>query len=169
MLGLEHPSTKRCGGEIGSEGGKWWCSYGHSRRGLEHVADPSLGYARHIGVREHVQAVMEEQGRQRDRGVRDERMMGIVSRRKSKEARERGEREGRRDQEIAKIVRAEWATGRKGGEGPGGKEGGYEGEEEDEGEEGRREEGGGVGILVGMGRKDSVQNLRDLRGKREGH
>ena len=44
--------------------GKWWCSYGHSRRGLEHVSNPESGYARHEAVRGHIEGVIREQERQ---------------------------------------------------------------------------------------------------------
>lgn len=44
---------------------KWWCNFGHSRRGLEHVASNAEGRQRHLNARSAVRSVMEEQQRQR--------------------------------------------------------------------------------------------------------
>jgi hypothetical protein len=44
---------------------KWWCRFGHSRRGLEHVASIMEGKQRHGSVRAAIRAVIQEQRRQR--------------------------------------------------------------------------------------------------------
>jgi hypothetical protein len=44
---------------------KWWHKFGHSRRGLEHVASIMEGRQRHGNVRLAIKAVIEEQERQR--------------------------------------------------------------------------------------------------------
>ena len=44
---------------------KWWCNFGHSRRGLEHIASNAEGRQRHLNARSAVRSVMEEQQRQR--------------------------------------------------------------------------------------------------------
>lgn len=51
-------------GEGGGEN-KWWCKFGHSRRGLEHVVSSSEGKARQSSVQLATQMVLDEQRRQR--------------------------------------------------------------------------------------------------------
>lgn len=48
-----------------SFGSKWWCKFGHSRRGLEHIASMDEGRQRQANVKQAVRAVLEEQRRQR--------------------------------------------------------------------------------------------------------
>jgi hypothetical protein len=48
-----------------SFGYKWWCRFGHSRRGLEHIASMDEGRQRQAKVKEAVRAVLDEQRRQR--------------------------------------------------------------------------------------------------------
>lgn len=50
---------------------KWWCKFGHSRRGLEHVASSSEGKARQSSVLLATRMVMEEQKRQRASRMKD--------------------------------------------------------------------------------------------------
>jgi len=44
---------------------KWWCKFGHSRRGLEHIASNAEGRQRYMNGRSAIQSVMQEQQRQR--------------------------------------------------------------------------------------------------------
>eukprot|EP00557_Chaetoceros_sp_GSL56_P011582 CAMPEP_0176486460 /NCGR_PEP_ID=MMETSP0200_2-20121128/5578_1 /TAXON_ID=947934 /ORGANISM="Chaetoceros sp., Strain GSL56" /LENGTH=729 /DNA_ID=CAMNT_0017883159 /DNA_START=252 /DNA_END=2441 /DNA_ORIENTATION=+ len=44
---------------------KWWCKFGHSRRGLEHIASVDEGRQRQKLVNASITAVLEEQRRQR--------------------------------------------------------------------------------------------------------
>lgn len=46
-------------------GNKWWCKFGHSRRGLEHIASMDEGRQRQANVKQAVRAVLDEQRRQR--------------------------------------------------------------------------------------------------------
>lgn len=46
-------------------GSKWWCKFGHSRRGLEHVVSIEEGRQRQRNVVNSIQAVMAEQRKQR--------------------------------------------------------------------------------------------------------
>merc|ERR1719232_296154 len=46
-------------------GGKWWCKYGHSRRGLEHLSNIQEGRNRQQCVKKSFKAVMDEQRRQK--------------------------------------------------------------------------------------------------------
>ena len=48
---------------------KWWCKFGHSRRGLEHVTSPEEGKERSAKVKRSIQSVLEEQRRQRKSGL----------------------------------------------------------------------------------------------------
>lgn len=52
-------------------GNKWWCKFGHSRRGLEHVACSSEGRARQQSVLLASRMVLEEQKRQRVSHTKD--------------------------------------------------------------------------------------------------
>ena len=54
-----------------SYGSKWWCKFGHSRRGLEHIASSSEGKARQQSVLTAIRMVMEEQKRQRANRTKD--------------------------------------------------------------------------------------------------
>ena len=44
---------------------KWWCRFGHSRRGLEHFASNMEGRQRQLNVRSAIRSVLEEQQRQK--------------------------------------------------------------------------------------------------------
>jgi hypothetical protein len=48
-----------------SMGDKWWCKFGHSRRGLEHIASPEEGKERQRIVLQSKLAVIQEQSRQK--------------------------------------------------------------------------------------------------------
>jgi hypothetical protein len=48
---------------IRSTGDKWWHKFGHSRRGLEHIASIKEGAERQANVRNAIRAVLEEQKR----------------------------------------------------------------------------------------------------------
>lgn len=50
---------------------KWWCKFGHSRRGLEHVVSNSEGKARQQSVVLATQMVLDEQRRQRASRTKD--------------------------------------------------------------------------------------------------
>ena len=61
-------------------GNKWWCKFGHSRRGLEHIASSSEGKARQQSVLLAIRMVMEEQRRQRASRTKDPVKLRNVSR-----------------------------------------------------------------------------------------
>ena len=44
---------------------KWWCRFGHSRRGLEHIKAPEEGKERQRNVQQAIAAVVNEQERQK--------------------------------------------------------------------------------------------------------
>eukprot|EP00571_Detonula_confervacea_P010461 CAMPEP_0172304946 /NCGR_PEP_ID=MMETSP1058-20130122/6285_1 /TAXON_ID=83371 /ORGANISM="Detonula confervacea, Strain CCMP 353" /LENGTH=714 /DNA_ID=CAMNT_0013016353 /DNA_START=142 /DNA_END=2286 /DNA_ORIENTATION=+ len=54
-----------------TSGNKWWCKFGHSRRGLEHIASSSEGRARQQSVLLATRMVLEEQKRQRASRTKD--------------------------------------------------------------------------------------------------
>ena len=61
------------------DGNKWWCKFGHSRRGLEHIASSDEGKARQQSVLLAVRMVMEEQKRQRASRTKDPNKLRNVS------------------------------------------------------------------------------------------
>jgi hypothetical protein len=48
-----------------AQGDKWWHKFGHSRRGLEHIASVEEGRQRQANVRTAIRAVLDEQRRQK--------------------------------------------------------------------------------------------------------
>jgi len=52
-------------------GEKWWCKFGHSRRGLEHIACPTEGKARQESVLLAIRKILEEQRHQRAARIKD--------------------------------------------------------------------------------------------------
>jgi len=60
-------------------GSKWWCKFGHSRRGLEHVVSIQEGRQRQKLVNFSIQAVLEEQRRQRMIGRKDQKKISSIS------------------------------------------------------------------------------------------
>jgi hypothetical protein len=60
-------------------GSKWWCKFGHSRRGLEHVVSIQEGRQRQKLVNLSIQAVLEEQRRQRMIGRKDQKKISSIS------------------------------------------------------------------------------------------
>ncbi|KAL3816258.1 hypothetical protein ACHAXA_000197 [Cyclostephanos tholiformis] len=64
--------TNMGGENDGEDGGnKWWCKFGHSRRGLEHVVSSAEGKARQESVQLATRMVLEEQRRQRTSRTKD--------------------------------------------------------------------------------------------------
>lgn len=60
-------------------GNKWWCKFGHSRRGLEHIASASEGKARQHSVLLSIRMTLEEQRRQRATRTKDPNKLRNVS------------------------------------------------------------------------------------------
>lgn len=60
-------------------GDKWWCKFGHSRRGLEHVVSIEEGRQRQKLVDGSIQAVLDEQTRQRISNRNDAMKLATVS------------------------------------------------------------------------------------------
>ena len=60
-------------------GSKWWCKFGHSRRGLEHIASASEGKARQHSVLLSIRMTLEEQRRQRATRTKDPNKLRNVS------------------------------------------------------------------------------------------
>jgi hypothetical protein len=51
--------------KVSSDGNKWWHHFGHSRRGLEHIASVEEGRQRQANVRISIRVVIDEQRRQK--------------------------------------------------------------------------------------------------------
>lgn len=60
-------------------GHKWWCKFGHSRRGLEHIVSIQEGRQRQKLVNGSINAVLEEQRRQRATNRKDVKKLAAVS------------------------------------------------------------------------------------------
>mmetsp|Transcript_47227 Transcript_47227/g.100458 ORF Transcript_47227/g.100458 Transcript_47227/m.100458 type:complete len:669 (+) Transcript_47227:293-2299(+) len=76
----KYVSEERKDEENGNDtGDKWWCKFGHSRRGLEHVASSTEGRARQESVLLSIRMVMEEQKRQRATRTKDPNKLRNVS------------------------------------------------------------------------------------------
>lgn len=60
-------------------GNKWWCKFGHSRRGLEHVVSSTEGRARQQSVLLSIRMTLEEQRRQRAARTKDPNKLRNVS------------------------------------------------------------------------------------------
>ena len=61
----ESSSDEETADIIETTGDKWWHKFGHSRRGLEHIASIKEGSDRQANVRHAIRAVLDEQRRQR--------------------------------------------------------------------------------------------------------
>lgn len=70
-MSLSEQSKKAVNGKsetadlIRSTGDKWWHKFGHSRRGLEHIASIKEGSERQANVRQAIRATLDEQRRQK--------------------------------------------------------------------------------------------------------
>lgn len=64
---------------IQSTGDKWWHKFGHSRRGLEHIASIKEGSERQANVRHAIRAVVDEQRRQKAYMREDPEKLRMVS------------------------------------------------------------------------------------------
>lgn len=58
--------------------GKWWCKFGHSRRGLEHIASIEEGRHRQQNVSNSIKSVITEQRRQRIYNIKDDERLSKV-------------------------------------------------------------------------------------------
>lgn len=67
---------------------KWWCKFGHSRRGLEHIADIEEGRLRQKSVQNAVEAVMNEQRKQSMANLKDPIKLARISQQYTKWAKE---------------------------------------------------------------------------------
>lgn len=67
------------GDDINVSGDKWWHKFGHSRRGLEHVVSMDEGRQRQVNVRNAIQAVLDEQKRQKLYNRKDPEKLRVVS------------------------------------------------------------------------------------------
>eukprot|EP00578_Thalassiosira_sp_NH16_P028917 CAMPEP_0181094550 /NCGR_PEP_ID=MMETSP1071-20121207/10050_1 /TAXON_ID=35127 /ORGANISM="Thalassiosira sp., Strain NH16" /LENGTH=731 /DNA_ID=CAMNT_0023176881 /DNA_START=265 /DNA_END=2459 /DNA_ORIENTATION=- len=81
-------------------GNKWWCKFGHSRRGLEHVASSSEGKARQQSVLLATRMVLEEQKRQRANRTKDPNKLRSVAYQYTSWARDLARAAGGADEEA---------------------------------------------------------------------
>jgi len=95
--------------EIG--GDKWWCKFGHSRRGLEHIVSADEGRQRHRYVTSATNAVLAEQRRQRV-SHKDPEKIGAISLRHTSWARELAFAAGAADEEAVRSKFCNYAKSR---------------------------------------------------------
>jgi len=81
-------------------GNKWWCKFGHSRRGLEHIASASEGKARQQSVLLSIRMTLEEQRRQRATRTKDPNKLRNVSMQYTSWARDLALAAGTADAEV---------------------------------------------------------------------
>lgn len=89
---------------------KWWCKFGHSRRGLEHIADIEEGKLRQRSVQNSVEAVINEQRKQRMANVRDPIKLARISQQYTRWAKELAMVAGLSDAEAVRKKFAEEDT-----------------------------------------------------------
>jgi len=66
-------------GSTGTFESKWWCSFGHSRRGLEHIVSIEEGKQRQQNVKNAIRAVLDEQERQTRSFNKDAKKLASIS------------------------------------------------------------------------------------------
>jgi hypothetical protein len=66
-------------GQVSAQGHKWWNQFGHSRRGLEHIASVDEGRQRQSNVRIANRMVIDEQRRQKSYGKPDPEKLRMIS------------------------------------------------------------------------------------------
>lgn len=74
------PSSEDKEEDTADVGEKWWCKFGHSRRGLEHIVTIEEGRTRQQYVNNAIRAVLEEQRRQRITMKDPERLASVAAR-----------------------------------------------------------------------------------------
>lgn len=90
---------------------KWWCKFGHSRRGLEHIVSVNEGRQRQKLVNASVTAVLEEQRRQRI-SRRDSKKIASISMQYTAWAKDLASAAGEADEEAVKSKFCAKAKGR---------------------------------------------------------
>ena len=95
---------------IRSTGDKWWHKFGHSRRGLEHIASIKEGGERQANVRHAIKATLDEQRRQKTYLREDPEKLRMVSIHNTSWARDLALAAGHSD---ADAVMSEFNTERK--------------------------------------------------------
>lgn len=89
--------------ENNEDGAKWWCNYGHSRRGLEHICSTEQGKHRQQNVAMSIACTLAEQDRQSNNGKRDDRKLSMAAFRYTSFARDLARAAGRADAEAVQV------------------------------------------------------------------
>lgn len=84
-------------------GNKWWCKFGHSRRGLEHIASMEEGRQRQRNVNTASRAVMDEQRRQRMNRTKDAEKLALIAHQYTSWARDLALAAGAADAEAVRV------------------------------------------------------------------
>jgi len=91
-------------------GDKWWCKFGHSRRGLEHITQIGVGKERQAALMECVASVIDEQRNLAEKmgGKVDPRRLAHVSMHYTRYARDAARHAGMEDEKAAAAVSGIW-------------------------------------------------------------
>jgi len=84
-------------------GSKWWCKFGHSRRGLEHLCNINEGRNRQKNVKQATKAVVDEYRRQKVVSHFDDKRLALVSRQYTSWSRDLAHATALADQEGVKM------------------------------------------------------------------
>ena len=95
--------TKKKDWESNEIGAKWWCHYGHSRRGLEHICSTEQGKHRQQNVAMSIACTLAEQDRQSNLGKTDDRKLSMAAFRYTSFARDLARAVGRADAEAVQV------------------------------------------------------------------
>lgn len=82
---------------------KWWCQYGHSRRGLEHIVSTEEGRFRQRNVEKAMAAILTEQRHQNKENKRDPRKLGMAAAPYNAFARDLSQAIGRSDAQAVQV------------------------------------------------------------------
>ena len=83
-------------------GYKWWCKFGHSRRGLEYILSIEEGRQRQRSVTNAVRSILDEQRRQKLTRTKDPKKLSLVSMQYTTWARDLALAAGRADAEAVR-------------------------------------------------------------------
>lgn len=101
--GLQQEAGEQPKESESSVGNKWWCKFGHSRRGLEHIASMEEGRQRQRNVNTATKAVIDEQRRQRMNRMKDAYKLANIAHQYTSWARDLALAAGAADAEAVRV------------------------------------------------------------------
>lgn len=101
--GLQQEAGEQPQESESSFGNKWWCKFGHSRRGLEHIASMEEGRQRQRNVNTAIRAVVDEQRKQRSNRTKDPHKLANIAHQYTSWARDLALAAGAADAEAVRV------------------------------------------------------------------